>query len=233
MDLFNTTQNSNPTSTSSAVADPEVAEVVEIDLDAEIEAGHPDADINALIPQPPAGKYVLKASLLDRGEVDNPKPGQTKDRKPFITVGLSLKIVDEGSEFHDFELQDYVNSLVQRTRQTSPLHDFLHKIGETVGSVTTLRQLIAKVVATLGEGNTALVNAEIEWKASIKSGPGKYDYMEVFKKMKEFPRDPESDGYLQQATVWVRDYKVVTSNTPGAVTTPVFARAYVSKYLAE
>lgn len=211
-----------PTQSATAVAEPEVAEIIEVDLDAEVIAEHPDADINATLPLPPGGqKYIVRLGLLDRGEQENPSASMTKkEKKPFITVGLELELVDESSEFHGFKMTDYINSLVQQRRQTSPVHFVMSCIGEVLPNVIKLKDLIAKVKTALE--SRPLIPVIIEWKGSVKTGPGKYDWTEVFKRMTDFPKDPESDGRLQIAT-WT-DPKTGQKHE-------VRAQAYIYQYL--
>lgn len=204
----------------------EEAEVVQIDWEATVEAEHPDADANEILPIPPGGQtYLWKVSLLDRGEIENPKPGMTKDRKPFITVGLELELVDESSEFNGFKLSEYVTSLVMPRRGTSMLHHVMNCMGEVLPSSISLKALRDKVVETLTSSPSPLINAELEWKASRKNGPGKNDYEQVAQKMKQFPRNPEGDGY-SQTYIWKNP------KNPND-TQELRAFPYITKYIAQ
>lgn len=187
-----------PTETATAVA--EEVEEIQVEDNEVVEAANPEADMNATLPIPPAGSYLFKVSLLDRGEIANPKRGRTNPKdgtsgRPFISVGLKLHLVDEGGEFHGFELTEYVTSLVMARRGTSSLHHFMNCIGETLPTTIGIGDLEAKVRAAL-ESNP-LVQAKLEWKASRKSGPGKYDREEVVKYMRDFPNNPDGDGKSQ------------------------------------
>lgn len=215
--------------TGAAAAEVEDAEDVVVDLNARVVAAKPDADINALIPQPPGsngkfghGAYLLRARLLDRGDIANPKPGLTKEKVPFVTVGLELEIVDEGSEFHGFKMNKYINSLVQKMRQTSDVHWFMNCIGETLPEDISLGELIEKIKSALE--SEPMINSELEWRASRKIGQGKYDYEDVATRMMDFPKSPDGDGHIPVYT-----YKDPKSGEK----TEHRAMAYVSKFLSQ
>lgn len=225
--LFGANQGGNTTT-----VEEETQEVVDLSayLDEEIVADRPDADINALIPQPPAGIYVLSVGLQDKGEVDNPRLSLTTDKKPFVVANLDLKIVDEGSEFHDCGIFNIgvnsagtaINSLVQKARQTSPIHHFMNCVGQVLPQHIKVRDLLQIVRETLEP--RVLVQAEVEWKASRKAGPGKFEWEIVAQRMRDFPKNLEGDGYSQ--TFIYKDKK------SGEIT-ECRATAYVKAFLVQ
>lgn len=208
---------------SSTAVEEEAVEIV-INEDEEIVADRPDADINELIPQPPGGRYLLKASLAEVAEdKENPYTSATKkNHKPFVAVVLNLEIVDESSDFHGFAFTKNINSLVQKQRQTSDVHNFMACIGEVLPQRISIRELKQRVKEAL-ESNPS-VWAEIEWKASIKTGSGTYDWTEIKTLYNQFPKDPEGDGRLQEVS-WT-DPKTKEVHV-------LRAKAYVSKFLRQ
>lgn len=220
-ELFNTN-----TTTASATPVADEAEVVEINWDEEVVAEHPDADMNEILPLPEGGKiYLFKARLLNRGEdKENPYGSMTKDKKPFINVAVELELTDESSPYHGFKINHYLTSLVFERRGTSALHHFMNCIGETLPERISLGTMRDRVKAALDSGNPPMVQAELEWKASIKTGPGKYDWTEVVKKMKDFPRSKESDGYSQ---IYIHTDPKTRQQTEAR------ANAYISKFVLQ
>lgn len=218
-ELFNT----NTSNVATAPVDTEETQAVEVNWDAEIVAEHPDADINELLPIPPAGIYLFKCRLLDRGEdKENPYGSVTKKQQPFLNVMLELELVDESSSFNGYKINDRLSSLVFEKRGTSPLHHFMNCIGEVVPEVIRLRDLKDKVVAALEQ--TPMVNAELEWRAARKSGSGQYDWEDITKRMRDFPKDKESDGYSQI---------YIYTNPATKQKSEHRAMAYISKYILQ
>lgn len=209
-----------------ATVDTDEAEVVAVDWDAEVEAANPDADINETLPLPEGGKtYLWSIKLLDRGEdKENPYPGITSKKKPFLNVMFELSLVDESSEFHDFKINFYANSLVFDRRGTSMVHHIMHCIGETLPQVVKLSEMRDRIKKAFESIPAPLVHAELEWKASRKNGPGKYDYEEVVKRARDFPKNPEGDGRSQI-------YVFVDPKTKQKM--ELRAQAYISKFLLQ
>lgn len=217
--LFNT----DSASVATAPVDTEEVQAVEVDWDAEVKADHPDADLNEVLPIPPAGVYLFKARLASVAEgKENPYGSTTRDNKPYINAMIELELVDESSEFNGTKLNIRLGSLVFDKRGTSPIHHFMNCIGETLPSVIRLKDLRDRVITALE--STPLVQAELEWRAARKTGQGKYDWEDVAKRMKDFPKDKESDGYSQ---VYIyTDQKTKQKSEHRAM-------AYISKFLLQ
>jgi hypothetical protein len=216
--LFNTA-----TAETSSTPVAEETEVRQVDWDAEVVADHPDADLNELLPIPPAGIYLFKSRLLPAAEgKENPYGSVTKDNKPFISAMVELELVDESSPFNGYKLNHRLSSLVFEKRGTSPLHHFMNCIGEVVPTVIRMRDFRDKVVSALE--STPMVQAELEWRAARKSGPGQYDWEDVAKKMRDFPKDKESDGYSQI---------YLYTNPTTKQKSEHRAQAYISKFLLQ
>jgi hypothetical protein len=174
----------------------EEAEIVQVDWDAEVVAEHPDADINELLPIPPAGIYLFKARLLPATEgKENPYGSVTKAKVQFVVAMIELELVDESSPFNGYKLNHRLSSLVFDKRGTSPLHHFMNCIGEVLPNVIRMKDLRDRVISSLE--SSPMVQVELEWRAARKSGTGQYDWEDVAKKMRDFPKDKESDGYSQ------------------------------------
>lgn len=222
--LFNT----NASAASTSPIDAEEVQVVEVNWDAEVIAEHPDADINETLPIPPAGVYLFKARLLNRGEgKENPygsvtKPKDNSPGVPFLNVMLELELVDESSPFNGYKLNHKLSSLVFDKRGTSPLHHFMNCAGEVLPSVIRLRDLKEKIEATLEQ--TPMVQAELNWRAARKFGPGQYDWEDIAKRMKDFPKDKEGDGYSQ---IYVYTHPQTKQTTEHR------AMPYISKFLLQ
>lgn len=174
----------------------EEAEVVQVDWDAEVVAEHPDADINELLPIPPSGIYLFKTRLLPAAEgKENPYGSVTKNKVQYLSVMLELELIDESSPNNGYKLNHRLSSLVFDKRGTSPLHHFMNCIGEVLPTSIRLKDLRDRVISALE--SSPLVQAELEWRAARKFGPGQYDWEDVAKKMRDFPKDKEADGYSQ------------------------------------
>lgn len=190
--LFNT----DSANVATAPVDTEGVQAVEIDWDAEVKADHPDADLNEILPIPPAGVYLFKVRLAPTAEdKENPYGSVTKDGKPFLNAMIELELVDESSEFNGTKLNMRLSSLVFEKRGTSPLHFFMNCIGETLPEVIRLKDLRDRVISALE--SAPMVQAQLEWRAARKIGPEKYDWEDVAKRMRDFPKDKEGDGYSQ------------------------------------
>jgi hypothetical protein len=221
-ELFKTSASAVATSP----VDAEEIQAIEVDWDAEVKAEHPDADINETLPIPPAGVYLFKCRLQNRGEdKENPYGSVTKDKnnpRSFLNVMLELELVDESSEFNGYKLNHKLSSLVFDKRGTSPLHHFMNCIGEVLPEVILLRDMKDKVVAALEA--TPMVQAELEWRAARKSGQGQYDWEDVAKKMLDFPKNKEGDG---------RSQIYVYTNPATKQKTEHRAMPYISKFLLQ
>jgi hypothetical protein len=214
---------STETATISATPDAEETEIIQVDWDAEVVAEHPDADINALLPIPPAGIYLFKSRLLPVKEgKENPYGSVTKNKQQFVTAMIELELIDESSPFNGFKLNHRLSSLVFEKHGTSPLHHFMNCIGEVLPEVIRMRDLRDRVVSALE--STPLVQAELEWRAARKSGSGQYDWEDVAKKMRDFPKDKEADGYSQI---------YIYTNPQTKQKSEHRAQAYISKFLLQ
>lgn len=214
----------------------EDAEVVEMNWDAEVEVADATADFNEIVPIPPgpcthcktSGIYICKVSLLPpKEDGENPAGRMTKEKKPFISAAIQLEIVDEGGAFHGFQVNDYnVSSLMFKGQKTSKLHQVMNCVGSPLLAHARISEWRDKVIEVLGNGNSALIQVELDWRAARKSGPGKYDYEDIVRKMSLFPKNPEGDGHLQVYT-YVPDPKKPRESSEHR------ASIYVSKYLLQ
>lgn len=213
--MFPQSQMPNIADAATTVAE-ETQEQVAVDLDAKIEVADPSKDINVVPPPPKAGNYVVQWELGEKGI----EAKASAKMGSFLVVPLVGHIILEGSEYHNYKVQDWLTSIYSTLKQNSPTHDFLYKLGVNVPQSLSLRELQKLLEETLA--GKPIGTATIEWKLSEKNpsdprADKKTGYVSLANRMEQFPRNP--DGTRQH---------FVTSKVDGST---LYAQAYVAAHV--
>lgn len=171
-------------------------ETVEINLDEKVEVKDSTVDSNIIPPPPKAGKYPVKWSLAEKGVqgARSDKVGQ------FLNVYLSGKVQADG-DYTDYPITEYMNSIYDKLKGTSPLHSFLFKLGVQVPNSLSTRELIELTKETLAQSPVG--NIELEWRAQERDEANitkraKNGYVTIKNRMSQFLKLP--DGSYQPWT---------------------------------
>lgn len=202
-------------------ADPAAgAQAIAVDYDAPVEAANPTADFNEIIPPPPAGLYLFKWSVDEKGIVGS--VGKKPPHSPFLNCFLLGNLFDDGGPDDGFKVNYYFNSLVQSRKGTSEAHHFLSCAGNPAPAQTTLGRLKAQLEETLA--SNPVVPAELQWRCSYKNPTtGKWD--EQFTRMDQFPKHKRDDGK------WDGTYENVAASKLD--NSPLYAQAHIVRIIAE
>lgn len=191
-------------------------EQLPVDLDAKVEVADASKDINVVVPPPKAGEYIVQWELGEKGIEGR----SSKKVGSFLLVPLVGHIVLEGSEYNNYQVQDWITSIYSTLKQNAPTHDFLYKLGVNVPQSVSLRELQKILEETLAQKPFGTVL--LEWKLSEKNpsdprADRKTGYVTLKNRMDQFPRNP--DGTYQN---WI-DSKVDGSK--------LYAQAVVAAHL--
>lgn len=191
---------------------PEAAtEQIEVDLNEKVEVKDSTVDSNIVPPPPKAGKYPVKWSLGEKGV----QVSRSDKVGSFLNVYLLGHVQADGTEYHDFPITEYMNSIYDKLKGTSPLHSFMNKLGVTVPNSTTLGDLKNLVESTLAQNPVG--NAEIEWRSQELNPTSKKQrngYVTIRNRMSQYKKNPDGT-YDPMSTL---------SEIDGS---PVPARAYI------
>lgn len=205
-----------PTGVAAAQANAEVEEEqVAVDPNQKIEVADQSKDINVSVPPPLGGKeYVVQWSVGEKGT----ELKASKKVGTFLVVPLVGNLVTN-DEYNGFKVLDWITSIYSQLKQTSPVHDWLYKLGVTVPASISQGELQKLVDQTLAQKPMGTI--ELEWRASEKdpSNPraNKDGYVTLATKMTHFKRNP--DGSYQN---------FFESKIDGS---KLFAQAYVAAHL--
>lgn len=189
---------------------------LEVDLNATVEVKDSTTDFNIIPPPPKAGKYPVKWELNSEKGIEpknSPKVGN------FLNVYLVGHIIAEGTEYDGYTISEYMNSIYNKLKGTSELHDFLNKLGSPAPNRMTLGELKQHAEQVLAQNPVGTI--ELEWSASEKN-PGaknanKDGYVTLKNRMSQFTKNPDG-SYV--------------NTTPSAIDgSPVAARGYVFAHL--
>jgi hypothetical protein len=194
----------------------DAVETAQIDLDEKVEVADSTKDFNIVPPPPPAGEVVIQWELSEKGVV----PARSAKVGQFLNVYLTGHIIMPNTEYDGYTVSEYMNSIYNKLKGTSEVHDFMNKLGSPVPNSTTLRDLkthIEKALAPKPVGT-----AELEWKVTERN-PGdkranKDGYVTIKNKMSQFSKLPDGSGYQN----------FVESSIDGD---KIYAQAYISKHL--
>ena len=189
-------------------------EQVAVDLNQRVEVADPSKDINIVPPPPPAGEYVIKWEVGEKG-IDARASAKVGT---FVNVPLVGTVVSP-KEFEGRKINENLTSIYNQLKQTSALHDFLYKIGISVPPSATQGEILEITKTALA--NNPVGTIELEWKVSERNPAdprkNKDGYVTYFNKMTQFPKNP--DGSYANT---------LSSKVDGQ---PIYAQAYVSKHL--
>lgn len=186
-------QNLN-TSATTSVAEPVTTS--EVDLNETVEVKDSTVDFNIVPPPPKAGKYPVKWSLSDKGIV----PARSEKVGSFLNVHLTGNVIAEGTEYDGYTISEYMNSIYNKLKGTSELHDFLNKLGSPAPNRMTLGELKQHAEQVLAQNPVGTI--ELEWQASEKNvgakNANKDGYVTLKNRMSQFTKNP--DGSYQNTT---------------------------------
>lgn len=202
--------------TNQAQANGQDDEQVAIDLNQRVEVADPTKDFNIVPPPPPAGEYPVQWELAEKDPVD---PRAKASTGTFLQCAFVGHIIAQGQEYDGYTINEYMNSLYNRLKGTSPLHDFLHKIGHTVPNNLSVGELKTFTENALAQKPVGTI--QLEWQGTYRDPTDKRandkGYVTAKNKMNQFPRNADG-SYSNQ-------FPSPMDNTP------VFARAYVFAHL--
>src|SRR6266852_3690031 len=193
--MFPESQLNQGTATATETAE-DTVETQEVDLNEKVEVADSTKDFNIVPPPPPAKEYPIQWEL-NSDDKKGVVPARSAKVGQFLNVYLVGHIIAEGTEYNGFTVNEYMNSIYNKLKGTSEVHDFMNKLGSPVPNSLTLGELkehVEKVLSIKPVGN-----AEIEWKATEKI-PGdkranKEGYVTLKNKMSQFKKN--QDGSYQ------------------------------------
>lgn len=207
-----TTNSATSTQTNSQDKD---EEQVAVDLDQRVEVADSTKDYNIVPPPPKAGDYIIQWELAEKDGLDY---RASKKVGTFLQCHFVGRLVVDG-DYKDFVVNDYMNSVYSQLKGTTPLHDFLHKLGHTIPQSLNIKELRAFVESAMA--SKPMGTANLEWRVSYKDmgnqRANKDGYVTMFNKMIQFPRN--QDGSYKHE---------VGSPIDG---TPLYAQVYVNQHL--
>jgi|SRR6185295_2895087 len=191
-------------------------EQVAVDPNQKVEVADQSKDINVRVPPPTGGKeYIIQWELGEK-EIEY---RASKKSGTFIIVPLVGHIVAEGTEYHEYQVLDWINSIYNKLVATTAVHDFLYKIGVTVPPTATQAELKTLMEQTLAQKPMGTI--ELEWRASMKNPAdpraNKDGYVTLANKMRFFPKNPDGS------------YRHFFENRVDG--SEVYAQAYVAQHL--
>ena len=194
----------------------EEQEQVAIDPNQRVEVADPTKDFNIVPPPPAAGEYPVQWELAEKDPVDM---RASKKVGTFLQCAFVGHIIAQGTEYDGYTINEYMNSIYNKMKGTSPLHDFLHKLGHTVPSNLSVGELKTFTENALAQKPVGTIN--LEWQASYKDPTDRRandkGYVTIKNRMNQFPRNTDG-SYSNQ----------FPSPVDGS---PTYARAYVSAHL--
>lgn len=209
--VSNQTQTADQTQTNDAEK-----EEVAIDLNQKVEVADPTKDFNIVPPPPPAGEYPIEWSLAEKDPVD---PRGSAKVGTFLQCSFVGKIIAPNTDYDGYTINEYMNSIYNKMKGTSPLHDFLHKLGHTVPASLSVGEL--KIFTENAMAQKLVGTIQLEWQGSYKDPTDRranaQGYVTAKNRMNQFPRNADG-SYSSQ----------FLSPVDG---TPIFARAYVFAHL--
>jgi hypothetical protein len=205
------------TSTSNAQTNSQDEEQVAVDLNQKVEVADPTKDFNIVPPPPPAKEYPIQWELAEKDGID---PRASKKVGTFLQCHFVGKILAEGTDYNGYTVNEYMNSIYNNLKGTSPLHDFLHKLGHTVSQSLSVGELKTFTETALAQRPVGTIS--LEWRLSYKdpSSPraNKDGYVALYNRMSQFtPKNPDGSHP-----------NVIASPVDG---TPLYAQAYVFAHL--
>lgn len=190
-------------------------EQVEVNPDEVVKVVDQSKDINIVPPPPKAGDYIFQWSTGEKGV----EYRASKKAGTFIVVPLEGHLVLEGSEYNGYRVLDWLNSIYSQLKGTTPVHDYLYKIGVAVPAEASQKMLKETVESTLAQKPYG--TATLEWRVSERNPAdpraNKDGYVVLKNRMDQFPRLP--DGSFQN---WIE------SKLDGS---KLYAQAYVAAHL--
>ena len=192
-------------------------EQVAIDPNQRVQVADPTKDFNIVPPPPAAGEYPVQWELAEKDPVDM---RGSKKVGTFLQCAFVGHIIAQGTDYDGYTINEYMNSIYNKMKGTSPLHDFLHKLGHTVPADLTVQELKTFTENALAQKPVGTI--QLEWQASYKDPTDRRandkGYVTWKNRMNQFgTRNP--DGSYNHELV---------SPSDG---TPVYARAYVFAHL--
>lgn len=191
-------------------------EQVQIDLNQKVEVADSTKDFNIVPPPPPAGEYPVQWELAEKDPVD---PRASKKVGTFLQCAFVGHIIAQGTDYDGYTINEYMNSIYNKLKGTSPLHDFLHKLGHTVPNSLSVAELKTFVENAMAQKPVGTIN--LEWQAAYKDPTDRranpQGYVQWKNRMSQFNRQPDGS------------YSNELQSPVDA--TPIYARAYVFAHL--